>query len=186
MIVPPGAVGIGVRIRAWANPFASQRAGRRILVANEGEQARAPSNPVGGVIVYDVTDPANAAGVSYVPPQPGATTDLGPEVLTVIAADRNPTGTPLPVSANEVANGGAVVYAALPQGFTQEVGFYRELARREPGGGRHGRDRVHLSRSSAATARWAPSPSPPRSQAAARTRPTGPTGPTSPVPRPCP
>ncbi|CAO4137061.1 ExeM/NucH family extracellular endonuclease [Methylorubrum extorquens] len=76
-----------------------------------------------GVIVYDVTDPANAAYVSYVPPQPGATTDLGPEVLTFIAADRNPTGTPLLVSANEVANGGAVVYAALPQGFTQEVAF---------------------------------------------------------------
>ncbi|WP_204272280.1 choice-of-anchor I domain-containing protein, partial [Enterobacter hormaechei] len=35
-----------------------------------------------GVIVYDVTDPANAAYVSYVPPLAGATTDLGPEVLT--------------------------------------------------------------------------------------------------------
>lgn len=76
-----------------------------------------------GVIVYDVTDPANASYVSYVPPLPGATTDLGPEVLSFIAADRNPTGTPLLVSANEVANGGAVLYAALPQGFTQEVGF---------------------------------------------------------------
>ena len=76
-----------------------------------------------GVIVYDVTDPANAAYVSYVPPLPGATTDLGPEVLTFIAADRNPTGTPLLVNANEVANGGAVLYAALPQGYTQEVGF---------------------------------------------------------------
>ena len=76
-----------------------------------------------GVIVYDVTDPANASYVSYVPPQPGATTDLGPEVLTFIAADRNPTGTPLLVSANEVANGGVVLYAALPQGFTQEVAF---------------------------------------------------------------
>ncbi|AWI86988.1 nuclease [Methylobacterium sp. DM1] len=76
-----------------------------------------------GVIVYDVTDPANAAYVSYVLPLPGATTDLGPEVLTFIAADRNPTGTPLLVSANEVANGGAVLYAALPQGYTQEVGF---------------------------------------------------------------
>ena len=61
--------------------------------------------------------------MSYVPPLPGATTDLGPEVLTFIAADRNPTGTPLLVSANEVANGGAVLYAALPQGFTQEIGF---------------------------------------------------------------
>ncbi|GBU17798.1 MULTISPECIES: ExeM/NucH family extracellular endonuclease [Methylobacterium] len=76
-----------------------------------------------GVIVYDVTDPANAAYVSYVPPLAGATTDLGPEVLTFIAGDKNPTGTALVVSANEVANGGAVIYAALPQGFTQEVGF---------------------------------------------------------------
>lgn len=76
-----------------------------------------------GVIVYDVTDPANAAYVSYVPPQPNATTDLGPEVLTFIAADRNPTGTALVISANEVNNGGAVLYAALPQGYTQEIGF---------------------------------------------------------------
>jgi len=76
-----------------------------------------------GVIVYDVTDPANAAYVSYVPPLPGATTDLGPEVLTFIAADRNPTGIALLVSANEVANGGAVLYAALTQGFTQEIRF---------------------------------------------------------------
>ncbi|KMO39732.1 5'-nucleotidase [Methylobacterium variabile] len=76
-----------------------------------------------GVLVYDVTDPANASYVSYVPPLAGSPADLGPEVLTFIAADRNPTGTPLVISANEVANGGATLYAALPQGYTQEISF---------------------------------------------------------------
>jgi predicted extracellular nuclease/2',3'-cyclic-nucleotide 2'-phosphodiesterase (5'-nucleotidase family) len=76
-----------------------------------------------GILVYDVTDPANANYVSYVPPLAGSPADLGPEVLTFIPADRNPTGTNLVVSANEVANGGATLYAALPQGATQEVSF---------------------------------------------------------------
>ena len=75
-----------------------------------------------GVLVYDVTDPETAAYVSYVPPLPGASADLGPEVLTFIAADRNPTGTPLLVTANE-AGGGATLYAALPQGYTQTIAF---------------------------------------------------------------
>ncbi len=69
-----------------------------------------------GILVYDVvTDPANANYVSYVPPLAGSPADLGPEVLTFIPADRNPTGTNLVVSANEVANGGATLYAALPR-----------------------------------------------------------------------
>jgi predicted extracellular nuclease/2',3'-cyclic-nucleotide 2'-phosphodiesterase (5'-nucleotidase family) len=76
-----------------------------------------------GILVYDVTDPANASYVSYVPPLAGSAADLGPEVLTFIPADRNPTGTNLVVSANEVANGGATLYAALPQGTTQEISF---------------------------------------------------------------
>ncbi|MFF8802830.1 MULTISPECIES: ExeM/NucH family extracellular endonuclease [unclassified Methylobacterium] len=75
-----------------------------------------------GVIVYDVTTPETAAYVSYVPPLPGVSADLGPEVLTFIAADRNPTGTPLLVTANE-AGGGATLYAALPQGYTQTLAF---------------------------------------------------------------
>ncbi|WP_264048154.1 ExeM/NucH family extracellular endonuclease [Methylobacterium flocculans] len=75
-----------------------------------------------GVLVYDVTDPETASYVSYVPPLAGVTADLGPEVLTFIAADRNPTGTPLLVTANE-AGGGATLYAALPQGYTQTLAF---------------------------------------------------------------
>ena len=76
-----------------------------------------------GVIVYDVTNPESASFVSYVPPLAGSSADLGPEVLTFIAADRNPTGTPLLVTANEAANGGATLYAALTQGYTQEIAF---------------------------------------------------------------
>ena len=38
-----------------------------------------------GVMVYDVTDPANASFESYVPPLAGSAADLGPEVLKFIA-----------------------------------------------------------------------------------------------------
>ncbi|WP_425324427.1 ExeM/NucH family extracellular endonuclease [Methylobacterium frigidaeris] len=91
-----------------------------------------------GILVYDVTDPATANYVSYVPPLAGSPADLGPEVLTFIAADRNPTGTNLVVSANEVANGGATLYAALPQGVTQEISFAADslgISRAEGNGG---------------------------------------------------
>ncbi len=66
---------------------------------------------VGGVMVYDVTDPEGAAFVDYVnhrdfsaePGTPGAL-DLGPEGLTFIAAEDSPVpGTPVLVVANEVS-----------------------------------------------------------------------------------
>ncbi len=55
----------------------------------------------GGVMVYDVTDPANARFVTYERP---LVADAGPEVLTFISAADSPTGTALVVSANEVGN----------------------------------------------------------------------------------
>jgi hypothetical protein len=73
---------------------------------------------VGGIAVYDVTDPANASFVTYVnnrdfdafegedptPEQLTAAGDLGPEGLIVIdAADSPLPGTPLLVVANEVS-----------------------------------------------------------------------------------
>ncbi len=61
---------------------------------------------VGGIMVYDVTDPANASFVSFIPE---TAQDLGPETLTFIAADQSPTGTALVVSANEVS-GTTTVY----------------------------------------------------------------------------
>lgn len=56
---------------------------------------------VGGYMVYDVTDPANARFVTY-KPQTGA--DLGPETSTFVAAADSPTGQALLLSAQEISN----------------------------------------------------------------------------------
>ncbi|ACA16190.1 Endonuclease/exonuclease/phosphatase [Methylobacterium sp. 4-46] len=69
---------------------------------------------VGGVMVYDVTVPAEAAFVAYQPPAAGRT-DAGPEVLTFIAAADSPTGQALLVTANEVGNTTTVYQLAPPQ-----------------------------------------------------------------------
>ncbi|UPJ51762.1 choice-of-anchor I family protein [Bradyrhizobium sp. 200] len=80
---------------------------------------------VGGVMVYDVTDPANATYVGYQPPLAGE--GNAPEVTRFISAADSPTGTALVLTANEgnstagFAGAGLTVYAALPQGYTQEV-----------------------------------------------------------------
>ena len=64
----------------------------------------------GGVIVYDVTDPANANYVSYIPAvAPTAGGDSAPEVITFIDAASSPTGTALVVTANE-GSGTVTVY----------------------------------------------------------------------------
>ncbi len=73
----------------------------------------------GGVMVYDVTDPANASFVSYIPP---AANEHGPEVVRFIAASDSPTGTALLLSANEVS-GTTTVYAALASDLPQQVRF---------------------------------------------------------------
>ena len=61
---------------------------------------------VGGLMVYDVTDPAHARYVKFVPPQ---SNDFGPEVVKVIDAADSPTGRTLVVTANEVS-GTTTVY----------------------------------------------------------------------------
>lgn len=58
---------------------------------------------VGGVMVYDVTDPAAATYVTYLNTRTGNTGDLGPEGLTFVAADKSPNGKPLLVVANEIS-----------------------------------------------------------------------------------
>jgi len=64
----------------------------------------------GGVIVYDVTEPAAPRFVQYITtrnfagdPAAGTAGDLGPEGLFVIPEDRSPTHQPLLVVANEVS-----------------------------------------------------------------------------------
>ena len=74
-----------------------------------------------GVMVYDVTDPANASFESYIPPLAGSAADLGPEVLKFIHATENPTGKPLLATANEVANGGLTLYAVENAPFTLQL-----------------------------------------------------------------
>ena len=79
----------------------------------------------GGVMIYDITDPANASFVGYNPPAAGE--GNAPEVTKFISAADSPTGTALVLTANEgnstagYAGSGLTVYAALPQGYTQEV-----------------------------------------------------------------
>ncbi len=66
---------------------------------------------VGGIMVYDVTDPANASFVSFIPE---TSSDLGPEVITFISAANSPTGSPLVVTANEISGTTTVYTVAIP------------------------------------------------------------------------
>jgi VCBS repeat-containing protein len=56
---------------------------------------------VGGVMVYDITDPANAQYVTY---KPATSQDFAPEVNKFIGADDSPTHAPMLLTANEVSN----------------------------------------------------------------------------------
>jgi hypothetical protein len=72
---------------------------------------------IGGVMVYDVTDPAQATFVTYTNnrdlyghPEYGTGGDLSPEGLKFISAEHSPNGVPLLVVANEVS-GTTTIYA---------------------------------------------------------------------------
>lgn len=65
---------------------------------------------VGGIVIYDITDPADATFVDYVNPrdfggdaEAGTAGDLGPEGLVFISAADSPTGQPLLAVANEIS-----------------------------------------------------------------------------------
>ena len=68
---------------------------------------------IGGVMVYDVTDPARASYVTYLNTRTGATGDRGPEGLTFIAASQSPNGKPLLIVANEISGSTAVLQIDL-------------------------------------------------------------------------
>lgn len=73
---------------------------------------------VGGVMIYDVTNPAQAAFVGYEPPVAGAgSPDNAPEVILSISAANSPMGVPLVVTANEVGNA-TTLYAAITPVYT--------------------------------------------------------------------
>jgi hypothetical protein len=56
---------------------------------------------IGGVIVYDVTDPAAPVFVQYVNPAPAV--DKAPEGVLFVKKGGSPTGKPLLIVANEVS-----------------------------------------------------------------------------------
>jgi hypothetical protein len=68
---------------------------------------------VGGVMVYDVTNPAAASYVTYFNPRTGGTGDRGPEGLVLIPANKSPNGKPLLVIGNEVSGTTTIVQISL-------------------------------------------------------------------------
>lgn len=68
---------------------------------------------VGGVMVYDVSDPAAPVFATYFNPRTGATGDRGPEGLVLIPAERSPNGKPLLVVGNETSGTTAVLQIDL-------------------------------------------------------------------------
>jgi len=68
---------------------------------------------VGGVMVYDVSKPAQASFVTYLNTRDGDKGDLGPEGLTLIPAYKSPNGKPLLIVGNEVSGTTAVMQINL-------------------------------------------------------------------------
>lgn len=63
---------------------------------------------VGGVLVYDITNPSAAVFTTYLNTREGVTGDRGAEGLTFIPANRSPNGQPLIVVGNEVSGTTAI------------------------------------------------------------------------------
>ena len=81
--------------------------GVTIGVVNGRTYAFVALERVGGVMVYDVTDPANARFVVY---RPATEADYAPETVLFISAADSPTGQALLVTANE-GSGTTTLYA---------------------------------------------------------------------------
>jgi hypothetical protein len=62
----------------------------------------------GGVMVYNITNPAAAFFVTYVSSRQGDQGDLGPEGLTFVPASKSPNGKPLLIVGNEVSGTTAI------------------------------------------------------------------------------
>ncbi|ELS02889.1 hypothetical protein Xen7305DRAFT_00026070 [Xenococcus sp. PCC 7305] len=85
---------------------------------------------IGGVIIYDISDPTDAEFVDYVNPtnENGDAIDIAPEGLTFISADDSPNGEPLLVIANEVSNTTTIYQAVLSDFDTDIFRFRSEVA----------------------------------------------------------
>jgi hypothetical protein len=68
---------------------------------------------VGGVMVYDVSNPASPIYITYLNTRNAATGDRGPEGLLLIPAAQSPTGRPLLVVAHETSGTTAVFQLSL-------------------------------------------------------------------------
>ena len=68
---------------------------------------------VGGVMVYDVTDPRTPAFVTYLNTRNGTGGDTGPEGLAFVPAARSPHGKPLLIVGNEVSGTTAIFQVNL-------------------------------------------------------------------------
>jgi hypothetical protein len=76
---------------------------------------------IGGVMVYDVSDPEKPAYVTYTNsrdfkgnPEAGTAGDLGPEGVLALAADESPNGRPLLVTSNETSGTVALYEMTAP------------------------------------------------------------------------
>ncbi|MEO1148316.1 MAG: choice-of-anchor I family protein [Cyanobacteria bacterium J06638_22] len=95
---------------------------------------------IGGVMVYDISDPSNAEFVQYINPrdfsgdaEAGTAGPLGPEGLAFISGSDSPTGDPLLVVSNEVSGSTdffAIDYA-LEDFATEERDVLRGLSTRD-------------------------------------------------------
>ena len=68
---------------------------------------------VGGIMVYDVTDPAAASFVTYLNTRDGANGDRGPEGLEFVPASRSPNGKPLLIVGHETSGSTAILQLDL-------------------------------------------------------------------------
>ncbi len=68
---------------------------------------------VGGVAVYDVSNPAVPVFATYINPRTGATGDRGPEGLTLIPAAQSPNGKPLLIVGHEISGTSTVLQINL-------------------------------------------------------------------------
>ena len=72
---------------------------------------------VGGVMVYDISDPANSKFVQYINPidaETGDALDLAPEGLQFIPAEDSPNGVPLLTVSNEISGTVSIYQIDLP------------------------------------------------------------------------
>lgn len=58
---------------------------------------------VGGVVVYDITNPASPIYMTYANTRNGSSGDLGPEGITFVPANRSPNKEPLVIVGNEIS-----------------------------------------------------------------------------------